>query len=60
MSGMIAKGIPKDRATWDTTSAHVGSAPTPRMMSAGIKETRRRTRMGTRMWSRPFMISLPA
>ena len=60
MSGMIAKGIPNDRATCETTSAHVGSAPAPRMMSAGIREKRRRAMMGTRMWSRPFMISEPA
>ena len=51
MRGTIASGIPKDSTTWLSTSAHVGSAPTPMMTSAGMSVTARRSSSGTRTCS---------
>ena len=59
-SGMSANGMPKLSTTWLSTSARVGSNPIPRMMSAGISVTSRRTTSGMCTFSSPPMIADPA
>ena len=52
--------MPKLSTTWLSTSARVGSNPTPRMMSAGMSVTSRRQMSGTCTLSSPAMIDEPA
>ena len=50
----------KGRGTFVVERREVGAARASRMVSGGMRGTRRRTRIGTRTWRRPVMISEPA
>ena len=52
--------MPKERATWLTTSAREGSTPAAMMTSAGTMVIARRTKIGIRRRMKPCITTCPA
>src|SRR6266851_2769325 len=59
-SGIKANGIPNDSTTWLSTSARVGSSPTPITISAGAIVIARRRNNGIWRWMNPCITNWPA